>query len=277
MRFKLISLCILISSILLSSACKQKEITPEKDNEPYTYQFSYKYETKYQNEYNNKNLITKRLIQNTTTYPDGTMTDYSDDAYQYDSRDSLYSITSFHTYKDSGERVISSIDLYSDSTQTSVIFREYPKDTLSYSLRKKNKEGLFVEEYSKNNMTDLEDEKQTFMNYAGGVLIASTSKNLISGKEIKQEYKHKTTNDTLYTQMYRGGELIFESKKYNTDTFSVEVTNDYEDSSIDSTFIINNKVVKQNYYGKDEKRINSFEYDEYGNESSSVFEVWVKE
>jgi len=277
MKTKSILRYILLSSIILSSACKQKENTSEKENEPNQYQFSYRYETKYQNEYNNKNLLIKRLIQTSTTYPDGTMTDYSDEVYQYDSRDSLYSITGYLTYKDSGERVISSVELYSDSSVVSVLFRDYPADTLSYSIRKKNKEGLYTEEYRKNNMVELEEEKRTIMKYAGGMLVATSAKDLISGKEIKQEYKHEISEDTLFTKMYRDGKLIYESKKYETDAFTIEVLNDYEDSATDSTFVINNKVIQHNYYSKDEKRLSVFEYDEYENETLSVFEIWTKE
>lgn len=248
-------------------SCSQKQDKQEE------YFISYKNISIYHNIYNSKGQLEKVDIKKKTENEIGENIDYSQKLYYYNSCDSLIKIETYSMIGDIKE--LSSIEIFRNMETEDIIFRDYPNDTLFYTIRTKDMKGNLIKEYSQAKELGVNNEippERTVMNREynlDNLCILSVRKDLINNTKSKQTFKYDINNDTLFTHIYENDKLSVHTKKYDTKEYTIEVTEYYDSGSIDSLFYKNDKEVYWVSRQEGIKRESFFEYDSHGNITKS--------
>lgn len=250
-------------------------------NKQPTYYLSYKAVTESNNIYNEAGRLEKVMIKRVSSNPYGRGSDYNEDWYYYDSRDSLVEIKSYSIYLETNSKKISRIAYFTDSTYKYILYREYPNDTMFYTFQKKDRNGNIIEEHSKDRILDIESDKIEIAEARvshqydkDGRLMSSIEKDIIENTDLYMHFKYYSSNDTTYTNSYEKDILVRTSKKYKAKDVVVEVSESVSPYYVDSIFHISKNRIRSVSYDGISKRMDEFDYDEKGNEIKSIYEVW---
>lgn len=157
------------------------------------------------------------------------------------------------------------IDLYSEEIEKSILFQNYPNNTISYLYRKKNEKQQIVEEYYQTNLDEFEDISISYRKYDTlGRLISDVQKNIFTKNTIAREYKYESQGDILITIGIEDGVVSRKTKEYKDKNMVIQVTEYYTLNAIDSLYMKPN----QNYsvtYEENFKFLVIEDLDKFGN------------
>ncbi len=99
---------------------------------------------------------------------------------------------------------------------------------------------------------------------------------MIQNSEKIRRYGYKVSKDTSYIHIYENGDLLVEKKKYKSDKYDIEINRFISLKSSDTTYFINNKVVKDISYDGNMKTVEITEYDINGNPKRQEIKSYIK-
>lgn len=240
------------------------------------YEFNTKRVETYTNEYNGKGLLVKQSAHLQTTNPYGTGTDEWEVHYFYDDRDSLREIREYTPMPQAPYKELYGVELRTDSTRERTLYRQYPNDTASYRFYRLDANQNEIEEYTKESF-DTPYEFRIIRTYIDNQLTSAAREDILNRVTDIRTYTSETRNDTLFTFVYKNKELVWETKNYQDHDIAIQVGRSINDpnSCVDSLFFSKEKCEEINYYA-DAKQVTKIRYDEHGNETERITEIWDK-
>lgn len=272
---------ILIALALIVSSCKNKDVELTRvgagkspSNNDTEYYLENSRFSKYTNLYYDNGLLQKSNIETTFANEFGFDVSHSEELFFYDNKNNLIRKETFvEIFK--GDKELSSIKIYSNNTEETVMFTDFPNDTAYYSYSLKNEIGQIIEEHDCHNVFDKEVffRKYDYDNQ-GRVSIIETN-NLTTGLATQKTYQYKTVKDTLITHIFENGLSAVMIKEFMKDSTKIVVSSNFIDNGFDTLYIEKNKI-KSVIYFENLKMIDIEKLDNNGNILEKEYKHWRK-